>query len=261
MKYKQAEKTFKEFINKYDKTNVNIQRKINHSYGVSRKSKYLAKKLKLDKENIELAKMIGLIHDIGRFEQEKIMKTFVDSDKFDHAKYACELLFENNMIRKFIEEEKYDKIIKTAIENHNKLKIDEGLTENELLHAKIIRDADKLDNFRIRKSMKLDAIFENCNSISGFYEEKISEKVYKDFMEHKSICKKDIKTFLDQWICLLAFIYDFNFDESLKFVKNKKYIDILVKKIKIKDERTKSQMEEIRKEAKEYINEKCNNKL
>ena len=49
------------------------------------------------------------------------------------------------MIRKFIEPSKYDEIIRKDIINHNKFAIEEGLTEEELLFAKLIRDADKID--------------------------------------------------------------------------------------------------------------------
>ncbi len=55
------------------------------------------------------------------------------------------MLFEENLIKNFIEDDKYDYIIKTAVLNHNKGKIDEGLSEKEMLFSKIIRDADKLD--------------------------------------------------------------------------------------------------------------------
>ena len=48
-------------------------------------------------------------------------------------------------IRKYIENDKYDEIIRKAIKNHNKFEIEKRLTEKELIFAKIIRDADKID--------------------------------------------------------------------------------------------------------------------
>ena len=69
------------------------------------------------------------------------------------------MLFEKCMIRKFIEDNQYDGIIKKAIENHSKLKIEENLDERTLLHSKIIRDADKIDNYRVKKDEKVEAIF------------------------------------------------------------------------------------------------------
>ena len=71
--------------------------------------------------------------------------------KLEHAEFGTKVLFQNNLIRKFIDDDKYDEIISKAIYNHNKYKIQEGLSEIELLQCKIIRDADKLDNFRVKE--------------------------------------------------------------------------------------------------------------
>ena len=55
------------------------------------------------------------------------------------------MLENKEFLRRFVENDKDDELIIKAVRNHNKYKIEEGLNERELLHAKIIRDADKLD--------------------------------------------------------------------------------------------------------------------
>ena len=126
-----AEQNFKEYLKDYDLNNGNIKLKIKHTYEVVKKSEYISKGLGLDQENIELAKIIALLHDIGRFEQVKQINEFTDSREFEHANYGVKRLFADNQIRNFIENNKYDNIIKKAIYNHNKYKIEEGLEENE----------------------------------------------------------------------------------------------------------------------------------
>ncbi len=69
------------------------------------------------------------------------------------------MLFEKGMIRDFIENNQYDEIIKIAIDNHSRLTIEDGLNERTLLHSKIIRDADKLDNYRVKKMKVLKLFF------------------------------------------------------------------------------------------------------
>lgn len=66
-----AQESFKEYIKEYDLGNNSIKLKIKHTYEVVKKSEYIANGLRLNKENIELAKIIALLHDIGRFEQIK----------------------------------------------------------------------------------------------------------------------------------------------------------------------------------------------
>ena len=44
--------------------------------------------------------------------------------KFDHAGHGVKMLFENGMIRDFIEDNQYVEIIKIAINNHSRLTIE-----------------------------------------------------------------------------------------------------------------------------------------
>ena len=64
--------TFEEYVKHYNKKDPDIKYKYNHSYRVMEKTKLLTKDLK--KEDQMLAEVIGLYHDIGRFEQDKYLK-------------------------------------------------------------------------------------------------------------------------------------------------------------------------------------------
>ncbi len=255
MDFELAEKSFQEYLKNYDINDGSIALKIKHTYEVVKKSEYIANGLRLDKENIELAKIIALLHDIGRFEQIKEFGEFNDK-KIEHAEFGVKVLFDNGLIRKFMDENKYDNIIYKAIYNHNKYKIEENLNEKELLQCKIIRDADKLDNFRVKEKDKLEDMFPKIYNEKTINYETISEKVYEDFMQHKCIKLEDRKTIIDYWVCVIAFIFDLNFNISLQYVKENNYIDILVNRIEYKNDTTKQKMEDIRKCAKEYIDDR-----
>ncbi len=253
--FNRAKQIFKDYIKNFDEDDGSILLKIEHTYHVVDLSEYIAKDQGLDEENINLAKLIALLHDIGRFKQVTMLKDFSDK-RFDHADYGIQILFKENMIREFIETNKYDEIIKKAIYNHNKFKIEEGLNEIEELHCKIIRDADKLDNFRVKEKNKFEASFPQYKNVEEELSySNISDIVYNDFLNRRCIKLNDRKTILDYWICVLAFIFDLYFKSSLQYVYDKNYIDILIDKIEYKDEKTKKRMEEIRRCAKEYIKE------
>ena len=111
-----AKQTFKEYIKNYNPEDEKIKLKIAHIERVSQIAKKLAEDLKLSQEDIELAELIGLLHDIGRFEQVKRFHTFVDKDSVNHGELGVKILFENSLIRHFIEDDKYDEIIKLARE-------------------------------------------------------------------------------------------------------------------------------------------------
>lgn len=255
--FRKAEEGFKEYLKDYDLENGSIKLKIRHTYEVVKKSEYIATGLGLDKENIELAKIIALLHDIGRFEQIKEFNEFSDK-KMEHAELGVKVLFEENLITKFVEDRKYDNIISRAIYNHNKFKIEDNLNDIESLHCKIIRDADKTDNFRVKQDDKFEDMFPKIYHKESINYEEISQKVYEDFMKQKCIKLEDRKTIIDYWVCVIAFIFDLNFDISLKYVQENNYIDILVDRIEYKNDDTKQKMEDIRKCAKEYIKNKHN---
>lgn len=254
-----AKIAFKDFLDEYeDKSDLGFELKIVHTYHVAENAKKIAQELNLGKEDIELAELIGILHDIGRFEELKITKE-LNSVKFDHAGHGSKMLFEKGMIRKFIEDNQYDNIIKRAIENHSKLEIEKDLDERTLLHSKIVRDADKIDNYRVKKDEKVEAIFpKRVNKKEDMEESKMSDKVYNTILDKKCVNIHDRVTPLDFWVCILAFTFDLNFDVSYKIVKENDYINVLVDRFKYRDEETKNRMEKVRKIINRYINEKVN---
>ena len=248
-----AKEEFEKYVKPYGIENVKICRKIEHSYRVIEVAEEIAKSLNLEKEDLELAKLIGLLHDIGRFEQIRIYDTFSDKDSIDHANLGVEILFKDGLIRKFIEDDKYDELIYKAIKNHNKYSIEDGLDKREKLHAKIIRDADKTDIYEVYIrdiESNENAIF-NYDNIS---KEKISDKVLEVVKEHKLVDRYYTVNEADRYVAALAFIFDFNFKKGLELVKERQYITKLINRVRT--ENNEEEMEVIERNILEYFKEK-----
>lgn len=248
---------FKKFLNKYnDKHELGFDLKVVHTYHVVDNAKTIATNLNLSEEDINLAELIALLHDIGRFEELNFLKKF-DSVGFEHASYGVKMLFDENLIRDFIEDNRYDDIIRVAIDNHSRLAIQDGLDERSLLHSKIIRDADKLDNFRVKKEEKIEAIFpgkvKNKNDLES---SAVSDKVFETVKNNKCVDIHDRTTLLDYWVCVLAFVFDLNFKETYQIVKDNDYINILIDRFKYNDSETITRMEYIRNIINDFIDDK-----
>ena len=252
-----AKIAFKEYINNYNNQNIpGFKLKIIHTYYVVDNAIMISKKLGLSDEDINLAGLIGLLHDIGRFEEIKNYKTF-ESTKNDHAMFASKLLFEEGLINKFIDTNEYNDTIKKAIENHNKKQIEDGLTEKELLHAKIIRDADKLDNFRVKRNEKIGDILPGIASNKEDIEKSnISNNVYNSIMNEESVDIKDRVYPLDYWLCGLAFIFDINFKETLVLIKNNNYINEIIDRFNYT--KSKEKMNKIKSVLNNYMEKEIN---
>lgn len=253
-----AKQNFKSFLEKYSdkKDELGFKLKVVHTYHVVDNARDIAIKLNLPKEDVYLAELIALLHDIGRFEEITFLKQF-DSIKFDHASYGIKMLFEDNLIRTFIEDNGYDEIIKIVIGNHSRLFIEGGLSKRCLLHAKIIRDADKLDNFRVKKEEKIEAIFPGKVKNKADMENSVlSDKVYEQVKSKKCVDIHDRVTALDYWVCVLGFVFDLEFRESFEIVKDNDYINILIDRFHYNDLETKKRMENIRCIINNYISDK-----
>lgn len=256
---KKAHLAFQTFLKNYqDQTQLGFELKVTHTYHVVENAKQIATHLHLSEEEQALAELIALLHDIGRLEEITVLKRF-DSVKFNHASYSVKMLFEDHLIRNFVKDKQYDEIIKSAINNHNKLKIDKTLTGRNLLHAKIIRDADKLDNFRVKKEEKIEAIFPGkVKSIEEMENSTLSNQVYEAVLKEKCVNICERVTPLDYWVCVLAFVFDLNFKPTYEIVKENHYIDKLIDRFQYRNERTRKQMEQIRKILNSFIETKIN---
>lgn len=233
---------FDEYALQYDLEETALKRKYEHSYRVVHQADEIAYTLKLDEEDSYLACLIALLHDIGRFPQWKEYQTYNDLDSIDHATLGNKILFEDNLIEKFKLDKKDYKIVRTAIENHNKFSTNEKeLSEKEILHSKIVRDADKIDILYEFSNPKL-------LDLSGENNDEVNDKIKEDFYNHKPIDRKIIKNKNENVIMLIALVYDLYFDYSKKTVLEKEYLDRMLERLKNK-KLFKSYIEE----AKKYL--------
>lgn len=250
-----AKNVFKEYVSNYDINDGKIALKYNHILRVAEISKRIATELNLSEEDVKLAELIGIFHDIGRFEQVRRFNTFVDRDSINHGEYGVKVLFEDGLIEKFDIDEKYYRVIRLAVLNHNRKAIeDDGMTENEMLHCKIIRDSDKLDIFYVLNTDR----FINSYGIESMEDEEFSDEIVREFKEDHFIDYSKRKTFGDKWVAHMTYVYDFNFKSSYKVMKEKDYITKLYKYMNFKKEKTIRVAKEIVDIANKYINEKCN---
>lgn len=248
-----ARKFYKEYMSGYNPEEPRIALKIAHIYRTAEEAKWLAESLKLNKEDILLAELIGLLHDIGRFEQVKKYNTFLDKISINHGEYGVKVLFEDNLIRNFIEDSQYDEIIKKAILNHNKARIEDDVTdERELLHCKIIRDADKLDIFKVVLIDSLEASY----PLDKYPKEHVNPKIKEDFIKNHKVYYSDIKACVDLLVGQLGYVFDINYLYSLEKINNENYLEKLIKRFDPEDEKTIKDLNELRDIAEKYMQEK-----
>ena len=229
------DKTFKEYVNNFDLNDIAIKRKYDHTLRVKDNCQKLALSLNLNEEDTKLLILIGYLHDIGRFLQRKRYHSYIDSKTVDHADLGVNILFKDNLIRKFIDDNKYDNIIYKAVKYHNKLNLNYDLTSKEKLFCKAIRDADKLDIFHIAT---YDDNIKDFYALPYIEGAKLNTKVKEDFASHRLVDIRNRKTAIDKLANILAFIYDLNLEESKKIITKDtidNVINTFIKTFNVKD--------------------------
>ena len=244
-----AEKQFKQYVAGYDASKEPIVRKIGHCLRVAAVSEQIAKQEGLSEENVGLAKLIGLLHDIARFEQYTQYGTFADWKSIDHGDLGVSILFEQNQIRKYIEEEKYDTIIEKAIRNHNKYAVEKNVTPEEKEFCHLVRDADKIDIFyNTRESLWKDGTLGS---------EEITPEVIEQVENHNTVEKQLIQTEADELLQTIALAYDINKKASFRILKEKKYIIAIANKFHYKNKETEEKIKQVARNIEQYIEDKA----
>lgn len=235
---KKTIKLFNEYVKQYDFTNSKIRYKFHHSYRVMDFSTEIAKTLNLSDDDIYLASICGLYHDIGRFEQIKNYDTYEDSISADHGDLGYEEL-KKGLVSELTNSLENQNIILKATKNHNKYSIEKNLTEKELLMAKIVRDADKLD------------IIKECWSIPNQTYE-LNNKIIEKIKSHKMIDNDMVKNEIDNLFREICFIFDFNFKYSYQYLLDNKIIE---NRINLIENYTNSDLSELQIDLINYLKE------
>ena len=171
----------------------------------------------------------------------------------NHAAFGVGILFgKKKMIRKFSEEDTYDSLICEAIAKHSDFRLEGVTDERTLLHARLIRDADKLDNCRVKLEESLEILLgETAGKEVG--REKISPNVWEYCLNRESVLSADRKTKMDYWISYLAQYFDVNFRETYEIIKENNYNRRIADRIPYKNKDTAQKVEILSKKLDENM--------
>lgn len=213
---------FEEYVANYDLNNPNIYLKYIHTGKVAENCECIAKSLNLSEADCELAWEIGMLHDIGRFEQLRRFDTFLDSISIDHAQFGADLLFKEGLMKLFDEAGENNELIEKAVRYHSLYRIPEDLTEREKVFCQIIRDADKVDIYRANFETGLDVVYhvskeELRNSI-------ITPEVYKVFCEERAIPRNITRTVADHLVGHIALSFELVYPKSRELAAEQGFV-------------------------------------
>lgn len=246
-----AKQEFEKYLDEYDREDEQTCLKIVHTYGVVKYAGEIARKMECSGEDVELAELIGLLHDIGRFEQIRRFHSF-EPGTMDHAVFGAELLFgEEKLIRRFVEDDKFDELIDAAIRKHSDFKLEGIHDARTLFHAKLIRDADKLDNCRVKLEASVEAMLGVSEKAAG--EGLISPAVWESCLRRESVLSADRHVPVDYWVSYLAQYYDINFPETCEIIEEEDYITRIAGRLTYQEQDTRTKLHILTEDLNRYL--------
>lgn len=188
----------------------------------------LGRGLDLGDQDLLLIETIGLFHDIGRFEQYKCYGTFVDAASEDHARLGIREMMTHSVLSMCTATEK--RLIATAIAYHNSAVLPETRDDRARLFMRLIRDADKLDVWRVL----IDYYHVRHEDPSAALELGVpddpvcSPEIIEALYTKRSALLKDARTVNDAILLQISWVFDLNFAQSIRLTRERGYIPQLL---------------------------------
>lgn len=233
-----VKKVFAEYAGHYDAGDPKIRLKILHTYKVSELCAEIAADLRKRPEtltresvqkDIDLAWLIGMLHDIGRFEQVKRYHTLIDAQSVSHAALGIEILFEEGTLKRFVTTEPDDpdvEVVRAAIAYHSDYRIPNDLDGRARMFCQILRDADKIDIFRVNCETPLEDIYHITKE--ELMHAEVSEDVMKNFMQRQATPREIRKTPVDYLVGMISMAFELVYPVSRKIAARQGYLERLL---------------------------------
>lgn len=203
----------------------NVLLKKMHTKRVCDEILQIGRELGLKEDALRFSELTALFHDIGRFEQYVKYKTFADYKSENHAELGVKVLKKHGVLNCL--DDSVRDLVYRIVSYHNRACLPDRETEQCLFYTKLLRDADKLDIWKVLTDYYLR---KNGGSNSAIELElpdtpEISDKVYEAVTNKRIVDTHYVQNFNDFKILQIGWIFDVNFKPTLDAVICRNYID------------------------------------
>lgn len=222
---------FLTYTNRFESKDIFVQEhfkvKQQHTLRVCKNIVEIGRKIGLKNDQLIIAETIGLFHDIGRFEQYKQYQTFSDFESVNHSDLSVRVIRDNNFLHLF--PEKYREMICTAILYHNCPEPPENINEELCVYVKLIRDADKLDVYRVVREYEEKE--ESISKVLSPNEYKIPDHILNAFNRKSVVHLKPGMHKNDYLLYRVSWIFDINFQPTFQLLDQQNHLGFILNKI------------------------------
>lgn len=220
--------TFAEYVSHYNTQDEKVKLKIDHTYRVAELCEKIAESERLSEDDISMAWLCGMLHDIGRFEQLRNYGTFIDAESIDHALYGASILFDEGRIQDYLEQpsEEICAFLRRVISCHSAYRVPKEYDERTRMFADILRDADKIDILKVNIEVPLEDIYNVTTE--ELMNAEVTKEVMDSFSEEHATLRALKKTPVDHVVGHISLVYELVYPISLRIVNEQGYLDKLM---------------------------------
>ena len=211
-----------------DEGRKNIRLKIEHTRKVCAAMALLTAGENISEDESRIASAVALLHDVGRFPQYRRWRTFLDSDSDNHARLAIDVIRSENILANIDQSEQI--LIEEAVRFHNLLEPPARFQSPTRLYIDLIRDADKLDIWRVFVELLAQPPEERPSAATLGLDDlpgTVSEECIAALNSGSIVRLDTIRCFNDFKLLQISWVYDLTYATSRRTVLERRYIQAL----------------------------------
>lgn len=224
------------YISAFQKTddpvyNQHIELKKFHIKKVCEEITGIGQVLGMNSRQLAFVEVIAWLHDISRFEQFETYRTFSDAESENHAEMSVRII-KKGKILEGVDQQQLHTIFQSIL-NHNIPKIPDNGPELIDFYSRLLRDADKLDIWRITTETN---IFNKIRTESFPTTYIVPVELSECFRKNRIITLDKVNSFYDSILFRLSWIFDINFSFTLKIASERNIFSKLFSKLPSSEE-------------------------
>lgn len=222
-RYKEWFRGYVKSFSEMEGEDKNMLLKEKHTLNVVTDIAIIAEREGLSREDVILAESIALFHDVGRFPQYKKFRTFRDAISVNHAELSAQVIAGNGMLDPLNNSER--EILLDAVKYHNTFQLPRLEDPRKLMFLKLIRDADKLDIWRVFIEFYGQEDEDRASAVGlGLKTGNCSSDLLPVIFEDRIISLSRIKTLEDYMLLQLSWVFGVNFRATFRLIIERKII-------------------------------------
>lgn len=201
--------------------------KYDHSQRVMNDVRGIAEALKLTSEVTVVAELAALFHDLGRY-MELLEYTKAVKSAHDHALLSVKILQEENAL--FPLPRDLAQQVYQVIRYHNVVNIPDDFSQSALLPLKILRDADKIDIWRMISAYLSTPPEKRKELIEINVPEGVSvqDSVIERLIEGAVVKSSEVRNLTELKLQYISWVYDINIPWTYQVVLKRAYVSKII---------------------------------